>query len=144
MMTRRFRNFAVLALTLSVTPLLLGCGEDDPPTGGGGTSDFVGSWVANGFVVDGTDIVAGGMTISFTFTETTYSFNVTGDTDEFFCDAGDTACGDNGDLGSTATTLTFDPGTPDATTLSYAVNGDVLTVSGTIDGSVIGASFSKI
>jgi hypothetical protein len=147
MLKRRFTNFAVLALTLSVTPFLLGCSSDDEGNGGTGpgeASDFVGSWNATSFVADGTDLVAGGTSIAFSFTETTYSFNVANDTNGVLCDPGLLACADSGDLGSTATTLTFDPGTADAVTFAYAVNGDVLTVSGTVEGSSIGASFSKL
>lgn len=143
MLKRRFHNFAALALTLSVTPLLIGCGDDDP-TGGGGASAFVGSWNATTFVVDGTDIVAGGTTISFSFTENTYTFAVTGDTNSVLCDSGVTSCGEGGDLGSTATSIIFDPGSSDEVTFTFNVSGDVLTVSGTIEGSTVTATFQKL
>ena len=149
MLKRRLYNFAALALVLCVTPLLLGCPGDDPENGGnGGTgpnaSAFVGSWSATTFVADGTDIVAAGTSITFDFTETTYSFSVTGDTSEFFCDTGVTSCGDGGDISSAATTITFDPGTEDEVTLTYNVTGDVLTISGTIDGETLTATLQRI
>jgi len=146
MLKRGFTNFAVLALTLSVTPLLLGCGSDEEGNGGTGpnVSAFVGSWSATVFVVDGTDVVAGGTAITFTFTETTYSSSVTGDTTGFFCDPGVTSCGDSGDLDSTSGSLIFDPGTGDEVSLTFNITGDVLTVSGTVDGTTISATFQKL
>ena len=141
MLKRPVRNFASFALLLFVAPLLLACNGDET---GPNVSEFVGSWSATSFVADGTDIVAGGTTITFTFTETTYSFSVTGDTNAFFCDPGVTSCGDNGDLGSTSSSLIFDPGTADEVSLSFNVTGDILTVSGTIDGITLSATFQTL
>lgn len=144
MLNRRVSRIATLAITLSVTPFLLGCGDDNENGGTGpGASEFVGTWAATSFIVDGNDIVAAGTAVTFTLTETTYSSSVANDTNSFFCDPGILACGDNGDLSSTETTLTFDPGTSDAATLNYAVAGDVLSISGTIDGSALTAAFQK-
>lgn len=146
MLRRRFHTLAVLALTLSATPVLLGCGSDDEGNGGTGpnVSAFVGSWSALTFEVDGTDIVAGGTTITFTFTETTYSFAVTNDTNSVLCDPGVTSCGDSGDLGSTSSSIIFDPGTVDEVTFSFNITGDILTVSGTVEGSPVTATFQKL
>ena len=143
MLKSRFHQVLPLALALSVAPVLVGCGGDEEGTGPN-VSEFVGTWSATSFVADGTDIVAGGTTITFTFTETTYSFAVTGDTNNFFCDPGVTVCGDNGDLGSTSGSLIFDPGTADEVSLSFDITGDVLTVSGTVDGISLSATFQKV
>jgi len=135
-----------LALTLSVAPLLLGCSSDDEGNGGTGpnASDFVGTWNATDFVADGTDLVAAGVTIAFTFTETTYAFAVTNDTNSVLCDPGVTTCGEGGSLASTETTITFDPGSSDQVTFTYNVTGTVMTVSGTVDGTVITATFQEV
>ena len=145
MLTLRARRVLTLVLSLSVTPFLLGCnGDDEGGNGTGpGSSDFVGSWNATSFVAGGTDIVAGGTGVTFTFTETTYAFSVTNDANSFFCDTGVLSCGEGGDLSSTETTLTFDPGTVDEVTLNYDVTGDVMTIAGTVDGSPITATFQK-
>ena len=144
MLKHRFHHFTVLALTLATASMLLGCGNGDENGTGPNVSALVGSWSATSFIADGTDIVAAGTTITFTFTETTYSFSVTGDTSGFFCDPGVSSCGENGDIGSTSSSITFDPGTADEVTLTYNVTGDVLTVSGTVDGVTLTATFQKI
>jgi hypothetical protein len=146
MLKRQFHNFAVLALTLSVTPFILGCGSDEEGNGGTGpeVSDFVGDWNATSFVVDKTDLVADGTSIIFSFTATTYSFVIANDANGVLCDSGPTSCGESGDLSSTETTFTFDPGTNDEVTFSYNVTGDTMTVSGAVDGTAISATFQKI
>lgn len=146
MLNRRVSHIAALALTLSVAPLLLGCGGDED-NGNGGTgpsaSAFVGTWSATSFIVDGNDVVTTGTSITFTFTESTYSFTIGNDIGSIFCDPGILACGDNGDIASTETTITFDPGTSEAETINYAVVGDLLTISATIDGLPVTAAFQK-
>jgi len=88
--------------------------------------------------------VAAGVTIAFTFTETTYAFAVTNDTNSVLCDPGVTTCGEGGSLASTETTITFDPGSSDQVTFTYNVTGTVMTVSGTVDGTVITATFQEV
>ena len=73
-----------------------------------------------------------GFVITF-IDESEHFFTITNDV-AGFCDTG-TSCTDDGEFSATATSVTFDPGTPDAVTLSYAVSGNTLTLSGTFYGS---------
>ncbi len=95
---------------------------------------IVGNWQTTAFVVDGTDVHVQGMGLAITFTvESEYFSTFTNDV-AGFCETG-TSCSDDGEFSATATSLTLDPGTPDAVTLSYAVSGNTLTLSGTFYGS---------
>jgi hypothetical protein len=130
----RYSTFFVLA---ALIPAVVTCGDSfEPPEG------LVGTWNATAIVVDGVDYALEGMTLSFTFdADAEYSFTVTND-GFGFCDP-DPNCSDFGDFTTTATQLTFDPGTIDEETFSYTVAGNTLTVSGTIDGSAFTFTFQK-
>lgn len=141
---------ALFAL-VGLLPVIAGCSDSNNGSGGsggGGTGPpavpaLVGSWLSTSLVAGGVDASTQGMTLNFTFTNTSqYSMAVTGDL-LGFCTPGPN-CTDNGDFSSTSTQLTFDPGTVDATTLNYAIVGTVLTVLGTIDGTSVTFTFTKM
>lgn len=90
------------------------------------------------------DALAGGVSFTITFSSNgTWSSTVSGDTNGFFCDTG-TACTDGGTYTSTASTLTLDPGTIDETALNYTLSGNTVTLTGSIDGNAVSATFTKI
>lgn len=131
------RRSAYVLLTAFI-PLTIGCGDGvEPPPG------LVGTWDATSLVVDGFDLMDDGMTLSFTFTSGgEYSYVVTGDLLDF-CNPGQSACSDGGDIEATGSQITFDPGTIDEETFSYSIVGTTLTVSATIDGSTFMFTFEK-
>ncbi len=133
---RAIRRSAVFVFA-ALIPAVVACSDGfEPPAG------LVGTWNATSIVAGGVDYQAEGMTLSFTFFDDgEYSLTVTGDLLEF-CDAG-TDCSDGGDFTTTASQITFDPGTTDEETLSWTIAGDMLTVSGTIDGSAISFTFQR-
>lgn len=93
-----------------------------------------GSWNCTNFLALGQDlIVDGGMTLQGTFTNTnTYTLAVTGDLTGS-CSPGPD-CVVSGDYSATGSRLTFDPGTPGAITVNYSIAGDILTLSGNLNG----------
>ena len=133
------RVLSAVILSLAAAGGVAGCGTDEDSGAG---SAVVGTWDATSFTVAGTDLIAANMTISFTFTSSdTYSFSVTNDQGGF-CDVGST-CTDGGVYTATATVITLDPGTTDATALNYTISGNTMTVTATIDGISITATFDK-
>ena len=133
----RTRRMAAAFAIASIAPMVVGCGDDnivDPDLA------LLGSWNATVLLVDGEDLIDGGMTLSFTFNANgEYSYSVTGDLLEF-CEAV-AACSDGGDFTATGTQFTLDPGTLDEVLLSYSVTGSTLTVTGTVDGFVLDWTF---
>jgi hypothetical protein len=117
--------------------MMAGCGDDNIVDS---NLELLGSWNATVLLVDGVDLIAEGMTLSFTFDANgEYSYSVTGDLLEF-CVAV-TACTDGGDFTATSSQFTLDPGTLDAVVLSYSVTGGTLTVTGTVEGVVLNWTF---
>ncbi len=149
-MLARIGRRATIAAALTIGLAAYGCSSDDGGTnpgggGGGGGSAVVGTWNATSFVALGTDFIAQGMGISFTFNaDGSYSFSVTNDTGGVFCDTGPN-CSDNGSYTATAATITLDPGTTDEAVLTYSVSsgGSVITINTTIEGVPITATFMK-
>lgn len=148
-MLARLGRRTTIAVALTIGLAAYGCSSDDggtnPGGGGGGGSAVVGTWNATSFVALGTDFIAQGMGITFTFdADGTYTFNVTNDTGGVFCFPGP-SCTDNGSYTATATTITLDPGTTDEAVLNYSVSsgGSVITVNTTIEGVPITATFVK-
>jgi len=127
---------STLLILAALIPVTFACSDGfEPPAG------LVGTWSATSLVVGGVDYRAEGMTLSFTFTDGgEYSYTVTGDQLDF-CDAA--ACSDGGDFTTTASEITFDPGTVDAETFSWTIAGDTLTVSGTVDGAALVFTFQR-
>ena len=131
MRTPRSLLLAGFCVTATLAPALSGCGSD----GGGGTGPNTAlhaSWNATSFVGQNTDFIALGMTLVMTLAPAgTYTFDFTNDMINA-CNPGPD-CTQTGTYSSTATTVTFDPGTADQTVFNYTIVGTTLTVTGTID-----------
>lgn len=108
---------------------------------------FVGDWFVSSFVVDGVDLVSepgSNLSVSFGFySDGSYQLIVGGDTSGLLCDLA-LSCQEQGDFSFSGNAITLDPGTADALTLQYSVVGDVLTLSGTLDGTAFTATFARI
>jgi len=144
-MTRNARWIPLLVALTSIV-LLPACRDDnnDSSTDPGGSNDpILGTWAATSFSVNGVDQVLTGMSVSLTFTETTYSIGIMGDSNNVICET-TTDCTDGGGFSYTSTTATFDPGTSDEVTLDYTVNGSTLTLSGDIGGVNLLATLTKV
>jgi hypothetical protein len=142
-MTRVAHRVLPLAiLSLAVAWGAGGCGSEEDNLGPGGNNAVVGTWDAATFIVQGTDLIAQGMSLSFTFTGSgSYSFTITNDQGGL-CD-GAADCSDNGLYSASATQIILDPGTIDEATLNYTIAGNTMTVTAVIDGTPIAATFTK-
>ncbi len=137
----RLQRQLVTAFVLGSAAIVGGCGGEDelvaPPPA------LVDTWDATALVIGGIDVYAQGMRFVITLTaENEYFSTVNGDV-AGFCDVG-TDCNDDGDYSATATSVTLDPGTPDAVTLSYVISGSTLALSGTVDGETFAATLEAI
>jgi hypothetical protein len=144
-MLRSSRWLARLVAMMAVA-LVSACGDedDDGSTGPNGSGDpILGTWAATMFSVNGMDQTPGGMSVSLTFTETTYSLGVMGDSNNIICET-TTDCTDGGAFSYTATTATFDPGDPEEITLDYSISGSTMTLSGNIGGFTLTATLVKV
>ncbi len=111
----------------------VGCSDSGNSTGVASASDFVGDWLATSYVVtniantsQSQDLTALGMTLSITFTETTYSgtANFTGEAMETF----------SGTYTIDGNQLTLnETGELETDTMTYALSGNTMTLSGLDD-----------
>ncbi len=118
-----------VALLLAVA---VGCSDSDNSTGPASPSDFVGDWLASSYVVTNiantsqSEDLTALMTLSLTFTETTYSgtANFTGEATETF----------SGTYTIEGNQLTLnETGKLEADTMTYTLVGDTMTLSGLDD-----------
>lgn len=108
--------------------------------------EFIGNWISTSFTVDGQELMTEGSSFYISlglFSDGSYQLIVGGDESGVFCD-GEPSCTTMGDYTFSGSTLTVDPGTPDAVVLQYAVSGDTLTVSGSIDGTPFSAELERL
>ncbi|MDZ4864061.1 MAG: hypothetical protein SGJ01_11515 [Gemmatimonadota bacterium] len=136
------RAFAVAGFCAAATfaPTLSGCGSDGGVIGPGNA--IVTAWDVTSFMVQGTDVIAGGMTFAIDLAPGgTYTFDITNDL-VGICTPGPD-CSDTGPYTYTATTLTFDPGTPDEGLLTYTIQGATATLTGTIGGFPVTITLQK-
>jgi hypothetical protein len=133
------RGFALA--TLAFAALGAACSDDDNGTGPGG--GLVGSWTATSFVGLGQDFIALGMDLTLTLTNAnTYTIVIENDT-LGACEPGPD-CTQNGNYTSTSTQITLDPDLPEeTTTFAYTIQGSVLTLTGSIDGTPVTITFSR-
>ena len=125
---------SVLAVALAA------CSSDEST---GPNPALIGVWYATSITALGTDLIADGMTLEATVNnDGTYALDITGDL-MGACDPGPD-CVVSGDYSATATQITFDPGTPDATTLNYSISGNVLTLNGNIGGIPVMFAFIRV
>jgi hypothetical protein len=136
----RVRRSSLLAplCAVALTSVVPGCSDD----GTGPTSPLVGTWNATSFTALGQNLIAQGMTLTLTLTAAgTYTLVVTGDVVDI-CDPGPN-CTLTGTYTSTATTITTDPGTADAQTFAYTIQGTTLTFTGSLSGVPATIIFTK-
>ena len=118
-------------LTLALLGGLAACGDDDDPTGVAG--DLVGTWEVTRFQAVGfADFISAGMGLTIALTENEYTFTVTNDLVGICGGAAD--CTDSGTHSATSSQITLDPGTPDAITFSYEIQGSTMTWTGSVGG----------
>ncbi|HMB71288.1 MAG TPA: hypothetical protein VKU85_18400 [bacterium] len=134
----RNSRWTLLLLAMLSIALLPACGDDgDDSMGPGGSgAAILGTWNATSFNAGGQDFVPMGLTVQLTFTASTYTIGITGDSGNLLCDMS-SSCMDGGPFTYTATTITFDAGTVDETTLNYTISGSTLTLTGDIDGTAL-------
>jgi hypothetical protein len=118
-----------------------GCGGD----GDGPTQpvppQLLGSWIVTSLVVQGQDLVAQGMSLSFHFSaEGEYSFLVHDDL-LGLCDEG-ADCSDWGEFSASSSHITFDPG-PGSETCTYSIAGNIMTLSGVLNGKTMNATLQR-
>jgi hypothetical protein len=127
-------RLAVLGSAIGLLPLVSACSSDD--SNGPAADPIVGTWHATSFDVGGEDVIAAGMVMTLTVnSDGTYSlfFN----NDLIGSCNGTSSCTQTGDYSKTSSQLTFDAGTADETTLNYAISGNSMTLTGTIDGTPV-------
>ncbi len=108
----------------------VGCSDSGDSTGPASPSDFVGDWLASSYVVTSVantsqseDLTALGMTLSLTFTETSYSGTASfpGEVTETF----------SGTYTIDGNQLTLnETGELEPETMTYTLSGDTMTLSG--------------
>ena len=136
------RIVSATLLSLAVAWGVSGCGSDSDNTGPGVNNAVVGTWNATSFVLQGNDLIAQGMSLSFTFAASgDYTFTVTNDQGGL-CD-GAANCSDGGPYNASGTQVTLDPATIDEAILNYTIAGNTMSVTATIDGMALTATFTK-
>jgi len=103
----------------------------------------VGTWNATSFDAGGTELIALGMSLSFTFSNTgAYTITITNDQGGL-CDTV-TDCVDTGNYTATATQIILDPGTIDEEILNYSISGTTMTINATIEGTPVVVVLDKV
>ena len=131
---------AQLCATSIIIPWIAGCSDDDDGTGP--NSPLVGSWNATSLVALGNDLIALGMDLTLTLSEAgDYTLDISGDLIGA-CDP-DPSCSQSGSYTNTDTQITLDPGTAEAVTLAYVIQGTTLTLTGAINGTPVSFTFTR-
>lgn len=135
---RSIRGLAAVGLLAT----LAACGDDNgDPTGL--VDDLQGTWQVTRFQGAGfPDFIAGGMTLTVTLAETTYSLFVTNDLADICLGLND--CSTTGTYSATGSQITLDPGTADAITFNYTIQGNSMTWTGSIEGLPVTIEATKI
>ena len=137
------RILPALVLSLAVGWGVTGCATDE--NGDSAGSAIIGNWNATTFVVGGVDAIAAGMGLIFTFDNAgDYTFNITND-QVGLCEGnvGDN-CSDAGAFDASGTQIVLDPEDEEPTVLNYSVSGETMTITATIDGQGLTATFDRI
>jgi hypothetical protein len=116
-----------IALLVAVA---VGCNDSGNSTGPTASSEFVGEWLASSYIVtniantsQSEDLIGMGMTLSITFTETSYS-----GTASFPGEVAETFSGTYAISGSQLTLNETGQGTPE--TMTFTLSGNAMTLSG--------------
>lgn len=115
-------------------------------TAGGASADAIitvvpltGTWTFLSYVVAGVDFLDVVESFDITFDSSGgLSSSVTGDWDNVYCD-GASSCTVSGTYALTRSTITFDHGTPEQTTINYGIDSDTMSWSGDLDGMTMSA-----
>jgi hypothetical protein len=132
-----------MVVSTCMLALLAACNDDDDDPAGPGGDPLVSTWNATSLTATGIpDPIGLGMTMTMTLSSGgTFTLVFTNDL-VGFCD-GEANCTQTGTYTSTATTLTIDPSDSDPGTFNYTISGNVLTLTGDIDGSQVTLVFQK-
>jgi hypothetical protein len=123
---------AVSGALVLLLPALVSCSSDDDDPAGPG-DPILGTWNATSFQAGTDDFIAQGMDLSIALSaDDTYTLTVANDLIGA-CEP-DLSCSQTGSYAATSTQLTIDPGTADAVSFSYAIQGNTMTLTGSIDG----------
>ncbi len=132
---RAVRAASLLAAALIQLPA---CSDDEPTAPG---ASLIATWNATSFVTMGQDFIAQGMTLRMVFSAAgTYTLTVGNDL--IGACAPNPDCVETGNYTATTTQLTIDPG-PDETVFTYTIQGTVLTLTGSIDGTAVTIILSR-
>jgi hypothetical protein len=137
----RLSGLGTLLVTLAILPLTLTCSDDESLAPE--AQPLFGNWDATAFLVDGFDVVADGADIFVAFYDDgRYHFSAQGDTSGVLCQ-GPPNCSEGGNYEAVGASVVLDPGTPDELSLRFSVSVDRLTLSGSIGGTPVSATFVK-
>lgn len=140
MMHERFRPCATSFALAAILVVATACG-DDPTEPGDET--VIGVWQATSFNVLGSNLIELGMTVEVDFdADGTYMITVTND-QLGLCPDDEPDCTQDGDYTSSEGSVTLDPGEEDETTFQYAISGSTMTLTGSIEGFPVSASFTR-
>jgi hypothetical protein len=132
----RFGIAMAVALAAVLSTARCGNGASTGPI----PTPLLGTWIVTSLIVNGEDLAAQGMHLSFHFSaEGEYSYLVQNDLFDM-CD-GASSCSDWGEFNASATHITFDPG-PGSERCSYSINGTVMTMSGSWSGKTYTATLA--
>ena len=138
------RTIPAAVLTLALGWGIAGCSSEEGGTSPGVNPAVVGTWNATSLVVQGSDLIAQGMSLSLVFNSNgTYSFNITND-QAGLCDPGVADCFDSGSFTATGSQIVLDPGTIDQETLNYSISGTTMTLTATLDLTPITVVLDRI
>lgn len=140
-MTMRLPFRGAMALVLAIG--LVSCNDD--PTGNDNGDPLVATWQATSFASDDMDVIAEGMTLRMTLTASgTYTFTVTNDLVGICEGEGGEDCTSTGSYAATAGTVTIDDDETDNVTFTSTISGNVMTWTGTIDGTAITIVWTRV
>jgi len=131
---------AVFAAGFLLSTTLSACGSD----GGNGPGNAIeATWNVTSFVVMGVDAIANGMTFQMDLSAgDSYTFDITNDMIDACTPNAD--CTVTGSYSHTGSTITIDPGTPDEVTLNYTLQGTTMTLTGSISGTPVTITLTKV
>ncbi len=105
---------------------------------------LVATWNATSFNVNGVDQINAGMHVTLTLTNAnTYTLHFENDLITACSNTLGETCDQTGSYSTSGSSLTIDPGTSDSATFTYAISGNTMTWSGSINSTPVTVTFSK-
>lgn len=142
MRTATRRSFTPILLAVAALVVGPGCESSTDPEI---DEVFVGDWISTSFTLGGVEQMVPGASFYISmglYDDMSYQFIVGGDDSGLLCD-GPPSCQEQGDYEYTASRITMDPGTADAFSMQYSVSGNVMTLSGSLDGTSFSGSLER-